>query len=47
MQSFFGSELVAWLMKEEFCSNRQQAVMLGKDLLENDVIRHGEYSDLS
>ncbi|XP_071835764.1 DEP domain-containing mTOR-interacting protein-like [Apostichopus japonicus] len=39
-KSFFGSEFVAWLMKEGFCSNRQQAVMLGKDLLENDVIRH-------
>lgn len=42
-QSFFGSEFVAWLMKEGFCLNRQQAVMLGKDLLENDVIRHSEY----
>ncbi|XP_033645441.1 DEP domain-containing mTOR-interacting protein-like [Asterias rubens] len=39
-KSFYGTQLVNWLVKNRSCSSRQEAVGLGKDLLENDLIRH-------
>ena len=42
-QSFYGAQLVNWLVKNGTCSTRQEAIGLGKDLLETDLIRHGQF----
>ncbi|XP_071485687.1 DEP domain-containing mTOR-interacting protein-like [Diadema antillarum] len=39
-KSFYGAELVSWLLKSGFCPSREKALGLGKDLLEADIIRH-------
>ncbi|XP_030839118.1 DEP domain-containing mTOR-interacting protein [Strongylocentrotus purpuratus] len=38
--SFYGAELVSWLLRVNTCTSREEATRLGKDLLEADIIRH-------
>nr|XP_054772753.1 DEP domain-containing mTOR-interacting protein-like [Lytechinus pictus] len=38
--SFYGAELVSWLLRINMCNSRDAATGLGKDLLEADIIRH-------
>ncbi|XP_022088228.1 DEP domain-containing mTOR-interacting protein-like isoform X2 [Acanthaster planci] len=39
-KSFHGAQLVNWLVKSNKCSTRQEAIGLGKDLLELRLIQH-------
>ncbi|XP_038057512.1 DEP domain-containing mTOR-interacting protein-like [Patiria miniata] len=39
-KSFYGTQLVNWLVTSGKCSTRQEAIGLGKDLLELDLIQH-------
>ncbi len=40
--AFTGSRLVSWLIETDEIKTRQDGVNLGRRLLENDIIRHGE-----
>ena len=40
--AFTGSRLVSWFIDSDECKTRQDGVNLGRRLLENDIIRHGE-----
>ena len=39
---FTGNRLVSWFIDSDECKTRQDGVNLGRRLLENDIIRHGE-----
>ncbi|XP_072045301.1 DEP domain-containing mTOR-interacting protein-like [Amphiura filiformis] len=39
-KSFYGSELVQWVVKHGLAASRAQAIGLGKELVECDIIRH-------
>lgn len=41
-RTFLGSEMIDWLIQEGEVENRQEAVELGRALLEHGIIQHGE-----
>lgn len=41
-RTFLGSEMIDWLVQEGEVENRQEAVELGRALLEHGIIQHGE-----
>ena len=42
---FVGSQLVDWLVQKGEASNREEAVKLGRELLDAGIFAHGEVVD--
>ena len=40
---FLGSEAVDWMVNNEFANTREEAVLLGQEMLQNDVFHHVAY----
>ena len=44
--AFQGSDFVDYLLKESEAYSREEAVMIGRKLLESDTIRHGKFNKI-
>lgn len=40
-RAFMGSAFVDWLVKSGMVDTKERAIITGRQLLENDIIRHG------
>ena len=46
-RAFMGSAFVDWLVKSGMVPTKERAIITGRQLLENDIIRHGIASSIN